>query len=105
MACGDLAHQVAAVVRRLQVQFQGQLAQQIQSGSGSPVQIQDLIEVGIEAGGEGAGGGGFAGADFAGEQAGAVMIGEKLEPRLDLVSRLAKGTTAWHRGGRRKAFS
>ena len=48
------------------------------------MQIQDLIEVGIEAGGEGAGRGGFAGADFAGEQAGAVMIDQELEPRLDL---------------------
>ena len=81
---GDLAHQVAAVVRRFQIQFQGQLAEQIQSRSGGPVQIQDLIEVGIEPGGEGAGGGGFAGADFAGEQTGAVMIDQKLEPRLDL---------------------
>ena len=48
------------------------------------MQIQDLVEVGIESGGEGAGGGGLAGADFAGEQTGAVMIGQKLEPRLDL---------------------
>ena len=30
---GDLAHQVAAVVRRLQIQFQGDLAEQIQSRS------------------------------------------------------------------------
>ena len=49
------------------------------------MQIQDLIEVGIEAGGEGAGGGGFAGAHFAGQQAGAVMIDQELEPCLDLV--------------------
>ena len=48
------------------------------------MQIQDLIEIGIESGGEGAGGGGLAGADFAGEQTGAVMIDQKLEPRLDL---------------------
>ena len=82
---GDLAHQVAAVVRRFQIQFQGQLAEQIQSRSGGPVQIEDLIEIGIEAGGEGAGGGGLAGADFAGQQAGAVMIDQKLEPRLDLI--------------------
>jgi hypothetical protein len=48
------------------------------------VQIEDLIQVGIECGGEGAGRGGLAGADFAGEQAGAVMIDQKLEARLDL---------------------
>ena len=81
---GDLAHQVAAVVRRDQVQFQGQLAQQVESRSRGPVQVQDLIEIGIEAGGEGARRGGFAGAHFAGEQAGAVMIDQELEPRLDL---------------------
>src|SRR2546426_8501666 len=81
---GDLAHQVAAVVRRFQVQFQSQLAEQIQGRPGAPVQIEDFIQVGIESGGEGAGGGGLAGADFPGEQAGAVMLDQKLEPRLDL---------------------
>src|ERR1017187_3621302 len=81
---GDLTHQVAAVVCRLEVEFQGQLAKQIQSGAGSPVQIQNLVEIGIESGGEGSGGGGLAGADFAGEQTGAMMIDQKLEPRLDL---------------------
>ena len=40
--------------------------------------------MGLSPGGEGAGGGGLAGADFAGEQTGAVMIGQKLESRLDL---------------------
>ena len=54
------------------------------------MQIEDLIEVGIEAGGEGAGGGGLAGADFAGEQTGAVMLDQKLEPRLDLVPGLRR---------------
>src|SRR6202035_5081812 len=81
---GDLAHKVAAVVRRLQIEFQGQLAEQIQSRPGTPVQIEDLIQVGIEAGGEGAGGGTLAGADFPGEQTSAMMIDQKLEPRLDL---------------------
>ena len=81
---GDLAHQVAAEVRRLEVEFQGQLAKEIQSGAGSPVYIQDLVEAGIESRGEGAGGGGLAGADFAGEQAGAVVIGQKLESCLGL---------------------
>src|SRR6202051_889123 len=81
---GDLTHQVAAVMCRWEVEFQGQLAKQIQGGAGSPVQIQNLVEIGIESGGEGAGGGGLAGADFAGEQTGAVMIGQKLESCLDL---------------------
>ena len=48
------------------------------------MQIEDLIQVGIEPGGEGAGGGGLAGAHFAGEQTGAVMLDQELEPRLDL---------------------
>ena len=69
---------------RLEVEFQGQLAKQIQSGTGSPVQIQNLVEIGIESGGEGAGGGGLAGADFAGEETCAVMIGQKLEQVLAL---------------------
>ena len=54
------------------------------------MQVQDLIEIGIEGGGEGAGGGGLAGADFAGEQTGAVMIDQKLQPRLDLIPGLRR---------------
>ena len=34
---GDLAHQVAAVVGRFEVELQCQLAEEIQSGTGSPV--------------------------------------------------------------------
>src|SRR6266478_1269297 len=68
---GDLAHQIAAVVGRIQIQFQRQLAEQIQRRSRGPVQIEDLIQVGIERGAEGTSGSGFARADFAGEQAGA----------------------------------
>src|SRR5213594_2448439 len=49
------------------------------------MQVQDLIEVGIESGGEGAGRGRFTGAHFAGQQAGAVMIDQELESCLDLV--------------------
>jgi hypothetical protein len=78
----DLAHQVAAVVRRFEVELQGQLAEQIQSGPGTPMEVQDLVEAGIESRGEGAGGGRLAGADFAGEQTGAVVIGQKLESCL-----------------------
>src|ERR1700694_2657951 len=80
----DLAHQVAPVVRRDQVQFQRELPQQVESRSAGPVQIQDLIEIGIEAGGKGARRGGFAGAYFSGEQTGAVMIHQELKPRLHL---------------------
>jgi hypothetical protein len=40
---GDLAHQIAAVVGRLQIQFLRQLAEQIQRRSRGPVQIEDLI--------------------------------------------------------------
>src|SRR5205807_808881 len=87
---GDLAHQIAAVVRRFQIEFQCQLAEQIERGSGSPVQIQDLVQVGIERGGEATGGGRFTGADFPGEQAGAVMIGQKLQPCLGLIPGLRR---------------
>ena len=86
----DLAHQVAAVVRRFQIELQGQLAEQIERRSGSPVQIQDLIKIGIERGGKAAGGGRFTGADFPGEQADAVMLGQKLQPRLGLIPGLRR---------------
>lgn len=82
---GDLAHQVAAVMGGFQIQFHGQEAEQIQGGAAGPVQVKDLIEIGIKGGGEGAGGGGLAGADFAGEQTGAVVIDQELQPGLDLV--------------------
>src|ERR1035437_6045576 len=67
-----------------------QWAEQIQRRSGGPVQVEDLIQVGIERGGEAAGGGGFTGADFTGEQPGAVMIGQKLQPRFGLVPCLGR---------------
>src|SRR5438128_11099172 len=72
---GDLAHQVAAVMRRLQIQLQGQLAEKIQSRPGGPMQIQDLIEVGVESGGESGGSGGRDGVSSAGEQTRAVILG------------------------------
>src|SRR2546429_9222722 len=61
---GDLAHQVATAVSRFEIQFTGQLAQQVQGGSGSPVQVEDLEQTGVEGSDEGAGGGGLAGSDF-----------------------------------------
>jgi len=39
---GYLAHQIAAVMRRLQIQLQGQLAERVQGRSRGPVQMQDL---------------------------------------------------------------
>ena len=81
---GYLAHQVPSVVRRFEVEFESQLAEQIQSGPGSPMEIQDLVKAGIESGDESAGSSGLAGADFAGEQAGAMVIGQKLESCLGL---------------------
>ncbi len=39
----------------------------------------------MERGGEAASSGRFTGADFPGEQANAVMIGQKLQPRLGLI--------------------
>lgn len=87
---GDLARQVAAVVRRFQIQLQRQLPEQVQRRSGGPVQIEDLIQVRMERGGEGAGGGGLARADLAGEQTGAVMIGQKLQPRFGLIPGLRR---------------
>ena len=87
---GDLAHQISAVVGGFQIELQGQLAEQIECRSGSPVQIQDLIKVGIERGGKAARGGRFTGADFPGEQAGAVMIGQKLQPCLGLIPGLRR---------------
>jgi hypothetical protein len=40
---GDLADQIAAIVRRLKIQLQRQLAEQIQGRSRGPVQVQNLI--------------------------------------------------------------
>ena len=82
---GDLAHQVAAEVRRLQVQFQGDLAQQVQRRARGEVHVENLVQAGIERGGEHARGSGLARAHFAGDQTDAVMLGQKLQPRLDLV--------------------
>src|SRR5580658_4593964 len=82
---GDLAHQVAAEVCRLQVQFQGDLTQQVQRRARGEVDVEDLVQTAIEGGGEHARGGGLTCAHFAGDQAGAVMLSQELEPRLDLV--------------------
>src|SRR5580700_777962 len=82
---GNLAHQVTAEVRRLQVQFQGDLTQQVQRRARGKVHVEDLVQAAIERRGEHAGGGGLAGAHFAGDQTYAVMLSQELQPRLDLV--------------------
>jgi len=80
----DLAHQIAAIMRRLQVQFAGQLEEKIQNRAGGSVQIENLIEVRVEAGGEGAGGGGLARSHLAGEQTCGLVIDQKLQSSLEL---------------------
>jgi hypothetical protein len=85
---GDLAAQIAAPARRFQVQLQRHLAQQVQRRAGGEVHVQDLVQVGIERGGEDARGGGLAGTHFAGDQAHAVMLGQELQPCFDLVPAL-----------------
>src|SRR5580700_9790617 len=50
--------------------------------------VENLVEAGIERGGEHARSSGLAGAYLAGDQAHAVMLSEKLQPRLDLIPRL-----------------
>ena len=82
---GNLAYQVAAEVCRLQVQLQGDLAQQVQRRTRGEVHVEDLVKAGVERGCEHARGGGFAGAHFAGDQTDAVMLGQKVQPRLDLI--------------------
>src|SRR6266404_1091343 len=84
----DLARQIAAIVRRLQIQLQRHLAEQIQRRAGRPVQIHHFEQIRIQGGGEAARGGGLARTDFTGQQPHAVMIHQKLEPRLDLGPRL-----------------
>src|SRR5215831_11995284 len=81
----DLARQVAAIVRRLQIQFQRHLAEQIERRARRPVQIHHLEQIGIQTGGEAARRGALARTDFAGDQPRAAMLYQKLEPRLDLI--------------------
>ncbi len=47
--------------------------------------VEDLVQAGVEGSGEDARGGGFTRAHFAGDQPHAVMLGQKLQPRFDLV--------------------
>ena len=95
---GDLARQVAPHVKGLQTEFKSGLPEQIQSGTGVPVQVDDLEKAGIEAGNESANCGGFSGADFAGQQAGATMIHKKLKASFNL-SRCLGGKQLFGVGG------
>src|SRR5580698_873409 len=47
--------------------------------------VENLVEAGVERGGEDARGCGLAGAHFAGDQADAVMLRQKLQSCLDLI--------------------
>jgi hypothetical protein len=52
---GDLMRQVGAPAGGLQVEHAGEQAKQVQGRAGSPVQVNDLVEVGVERGKQGAG--------------------------------------------------
>src|SRR5215469_12966457 len=71
-----------------EIQFAGQLAQQVQGGSGSPVQVEDLEQTGVQGGDEGASSGGLAGSHFTGQQADGVMLHEELQSGVDLIPTL-----------------
>ena len=43
----DLAHQIAAPMRRFQIQLPRHLAQQIERRAGGEVHVQNLVEVGV----------------------------------------------------------
>src|ERR1700733_8476616 len=70
---------------RLQIQLPSQLTEQIQGRSRGPVQIQDLIQVGMQSSGKGARRCRFTGADLAGQQTGTMMIYEELKTGVDLI--------------------
>ena len=71
-------YQVGAAVSRLQIQLASEQGQQVQEGAGRPVQIKDLVQIGVEVAQQGTGGGGFAGPDLASKQTHAAVIDEKL---------------------------
>src|SRR3974390_3232936 len=87
---GDLPYQITAAASRFEVQFTRQLPQKIRARSETPVQVEDLVQAGVEGSGEGAGGGGFSGSDFAGQQTGGVMIHEELQSGVDLIPGLRR---------------
>src|SRR5580704_1182276 len=82
---GNLAYQIAAEVRRRQVQFERDLAEQVQCRARGKVHVENLVQAGVERGGEHARGGGLASAHFAGDQAHAMMLRQKLQSCLDLI--------------------
>ena len=60
--------EIAAIVRRFQIQAMSDLTEKIQRRAGGPVQVNHFEEIGIQPGKPGSGSGGLAGADFAGEK-------------------------------------
>ena len=81
---GDLIDEIALEVRGFETQIAGQLAEQIQRRTGGPVQIDRLVEVGIQTGQPGSGGRRLARSSFSGQQARATMIGEELKAGFQL---------------------
>ena len=82
---GDLPHQATTRVRRLQVQPQSDLPQQIQRRAGREVNIENLEQTRVQRSREHARRGGLSGAYFTGQQTGSWMLRQKLEPCLDLL--------------------
>ena len=82
---GDLPHQVATRVRRLQVQPQSDLPQQIQSRACREVNIENLEQARVQRIREQARGGGLTRAHLTGEQTRAGMTREEFEPSPDLL--------------------
>src|SRR5450755_3957364 len=74
---GDLPHQIATTVRRLQVQSQCDLPQQIQSRACREVNIENLEQVRVERSSEQARGRGLASAYLTCKQTGARMTREQ----------------------------
>ena len=81
---GDLIDQIAFEASGFEIQVAGQLAQQIQSRTRRPVQVDDLVEVRIQGGQPESGGRGLARTGFAGEQTRAAVIGKELKTGLQL---------------------
>src|SRR5580698_4064152 len=81
----DLTHQIAAKVRRFEVEGQRNLAQQVERSPGGVMNVQGFIKVGIERRREHTRRRRLAGPDFAGKQTNTVMLREKLQPRVDLL--------------------
>jgi len=81
----DLSGEIAAVMRRFQIQTTGNLAQQVQRRTRRPVQVDHLKEARVQSGKPVPGGRGFTGTDLAGQQPRASVVDQKLQSRLNLL--------------------